>query len=239
MSEQKHAPAGRNQIRGMFNAIARRYDCINRLLSLRRDVAWRKIMAARLPRREQLRVLDVATGTGDVPLSLLKQRADIACIVGVDISEAMLDGARKKICRAGVADTCAVAAADAAALCFPDATFDVVTVAFGVRNFTELEAGLAEIRRVLRADGPLLALEFSLPANPLIRACYLAYFRYLLPRVGGWISRRPDAYRYLNATVEAFPYGDAFADILKRAGFNRIECHALSFGVAMLYIAYK
>lgn len=237
MSEYKHAPGDRNRTRHMFNTIASRYDFINRLLSLRRDVAWRNKLAASLPPREHLRVLDVATGTGDVVRTLLHQSSGASFVAGVDISEAMLGRARQKLKRAGLSENSALAATDAAALCFPDATFDVATVAFGVRNFGDLEAGLREIKRVLREGGQLLILEFSLPANSLMRACYLAYFRYVLPRVAGWISRRPDAYRYLNTTVEAFPYGAVFADILYRAGFDEVTCRPLSFGIATLYSA--
>lgn len=239
MPDGKQDRAGRDQVRHMFNSIALRYDCVNRLLSLRRDVVWRGKLAASLSRRAHPRVLDIATGTGDVLLTLLNRRPELQSIVGADVSEAMLGVARQKIRRAGVESKCGLAAADAAALCFPDATFDVATVAFGVRNFSALETGLKEIRRVLRDDGQLLILEFSLPENRVIRAVYLAYFRHLLPRIGGWISRRPHAYRYLNATVEAFPYGVAFMDILSAVGFHRVERHPLSFGIASLYIAYK
>ncbi len=223
----------------MFNSIALRYDCVNRLLSFRRDVVWRKKLAACVTHRPSLRALDIATGTGDVLLTLVKHFPTVQWAVGADVSETMLGVARKKIRRAGVERKCALAVSDAAALCFPDGTFDVATVAFGVRNFTALETGLKEICRVLREDGQLVILEFSLPENRVFRAVYLAYFRHLLPRIGGWISRRPYAYRYLNTTVEAFPYGTAFMDVLSAVGFHRVERKTLSFGIASLYIAYK
>ncbi len=229
----------RSQIQRMFDAIAFRYDCVNRLLSLRRDVAWRKAMACALPRKPDLRILDLAAGTGDVAMTLLKKCRTIEHIIGADVSLQMLRHAQKKQGRAKVSDAVSFVQADAAALCWAGNTFDVVTVAFGVRNFTELGIGLSEIHRVLRPRGYAIILEFSMPENPLVRAAYLLYFRHILPRVGGLISRQPDAYRYLNRSVEAFPCGQDFCGLLLKAGLVSVQAQPLTCGIATLYIAQK
>lgn len=234
-----HSHEDRNRIQAMFDAIAFRYDCINRWLSLRRDVAWRKALVAALPCSTRLRILDLATGTADVLLAMLAEPANESFIVGADISQAMLKGARKKIERAGKGGSSALAVAAAESLCFPPNVFDIVTVAFGVRNFSDRAVGLAEIYRVLRPGGRLLILEFSLPKNALIRALYLVYFRSVLPRLAGWFSRQTDAYRYLNQSVEAFPDNETFRGMLKETGFQRVALQPLTFGIATLYIAYK
>ncbi len=229
----------RNQIRGMFDAVAFRYDCINRLVSLRRDTAWRKALAAALPDGDGLCALDLATGTGDVALALLRAERRGTQVVGADVSSEMLLRAQRKLHAAGYSAVSAFMQTDAAALCCKSNAFDLVTVAFGVRNFAALEQGLREIRRVLRPGGRALILEFSLPPNRMIHAAYLLYFRHILPRVAGWISRQTEAYRYLNRSVEAFPCGAAFCALLEDAGLVAVEAHPLTFGIATLYIAHK
>lgn len=229
----------RNRIRTMFDAIAFRYDCLNRWLSFRRDVAWREALLEMLPCCTRLRILDLATGTGDVLLALVSGANKDSFVVGADISTAMLHGARAKIIQAGKQDCSCLVAAAAESLCFADNQFDVVTVAFGVRNFSDCNAGLSEMYRVLRPGGRALVLEFSLPENTFVRTFYLAYFRVVLPTVAGWFSHRPDAYRYLNRSVEDFPDPATFCQSLKTAGFQRIALQRLTFGIATLYIAYK
>lgn len=229
----------RNKIRRMFDAIAFRYDFVNRVLSLRRDVIWRKAMVTTLPQRPALHVLDLATGTGDVLLALQKTGTPVTRVVGADVSGAMLQQGREKIEQAGCTASSTLVQTDAASLCFPTHTFDVVTVAFGVRNFSELETGLREMHRVLREDGCAIILEFSLPENFLIRTSYLIYFRHLLPRIAGLLSRQPAAYQYLNRSVEAFPYGEEFCSMLHTAGYTKIEAFPLTFGIATLYVGHK
>ena len=223
----------------MFDAIAFRYDFVNRVLSLRRDVVWRKAMVAARARGQGLHALDLATGTSDVLLALQQAGSPVAHVVGADVSGTMLRYGQQKIEQAGHAASSALVQTDAAALCFSDNTFDVVTVAFGVRNFSELEAGLREMRRVLRADGCAIILEFSLPVNPLFRTAYLLYFRHVLPRIAGLLSRQPAAYHYLNRSVEAFPYGEAVCTMLHDAGYVKIKARPLTFGITTLYIGYK
>ncbi len=229
----------RNRIRGMFDVIAFRYDLVNRVLSLRRDVAWRRAMAVSLPQEKGLHVLDLATGTCDVLLALQQPGSPVSRVTGADVSGAMLRYGQQKINAAGRKDSSTLVQADAAALCFPDDTFDAVTVAFGVRNYSELETGLREMQRVLRPGGRTIILEFSMPENPVFRASYLFYFRHILPRIAGIISRQSGAYHYLNRSVEAFPYGQAFCDLLRAAGFQNITAYPLTFGIAMLYVANK
>ena len=237
MNQPQRIKEERNHIRRMFDAIAFRYDFVNRVLSLRRDVAWRKAMVAALPEQQQLQVLDLATGTCDVLLALQQPGSPVARVVGADVSAAMLRYGQDKINQAHRVNSSRLVQTDAAALCFRDASYDVVTVAFGVRNFSELEKGLQEMHRILRPGGKAIILEFSLPANPLLRAGYLIYFRHILPRIAGLLSRQPGAYQYLNRSVEAFPYGQAFGDLLGNAGFDAIQAHPLTFGIATLYVS--
>ncbi|HOC70967.1 MAG: Ubiquinone/menaquinone biosynthesis C-methyltransferase UbiE [Candidatus Hydrogenedentes bacterium ADurb.Bin101] len=229
----------RGQIQGMFDAIAAHYDCINRWLSLRRDAAWRNALLVALPCSTRMTILDLATGTGEVLLSLVADKYANNFVVGADISAAMLHAARQKIEDDGKEDCTALTMAAAESLCFADNTFDLVTVAFGVRNFSDRDAGLAEMYRVLRHGGRILVLEFSLPENGFIRSAYLVYFRRILPFLAGLISRHPAAYRYLNRSVEEFPESGVFSARLKAAGFQRIALQRLTFGIATLYIAYK
>jgi len=219
----------------MFDRIAHRYDLLNRLLSGRRDVAWRRQMAAMLPDRPDLELLDIATGTADVLLTLFERRKNIAHGVGADMAGRMLATGRDKVARAGLDDRIELVQADALALPFPDESFDAATIAFGIRNVTDVPRGLAEMHRVLRPGGRLLILEFSLPQNALIRWGYLLYFRHMLPRLGALISGDAGAYRYLNRTVEDFPYGEAFCELMRDAGFDNVADRPLTFGIASIY----
>lgn len=221
----------------MFNRIAGRYDCLNRLLSLRRDVAWRNALVRALPEGRALRVLDLATGTGDVLLAMAG-RKDLRG-VGLDPATAMLAVGRKKLAQRGLSRRFPLIPGDALALPFAGASFDAVTIAFGIRNVPEVDTALGEMRRVLRPGGRLLVLEFSLPAFWGIRAPYLVYFRYILPRIGALLSGDGAAYRYLNRSVEAFPCGHAFCALLEAAGFTVSKVRTLSFGIATLYTAER
>ena len=221
----------------MFDRIAPRYDLLNRLLSMRRDVAWRRRVSRSMPRGRPLHILDLATGTADVLLDAA-QRRDVALGVGLDPSPGMLELARTKLERINATDGAprlTLVRGDATALGFRDASFDVVTIAFGIRNVADPLQGLREMHRVLRPGGRALTLEFSLPGNPAFRAFYLAYFRHILPRLGGLISGDAPAYRYLNETVEGFPYGAAFCELMTRAGFTEVSATPLTGGIATLY----
>jgi len=218
----------------MFDRIAGRYDLLNRLLSMRRDVAWRKRLAKSLPDGEALRVLDLATGTADVLLNLHANTGRVALGIGVDKSPGMLEIGKEKVRDSG-AKCLSLVRGDAEFVGFQGESFDAVTIAFGIRNVPDVPAALREMHRVLRPGGRALILECSVPANPLLRAPYLVYFRHILPRIGGYISGDADAYRYLNLTVEAFPRGEDFCALMRDAGFENVTHAPLTFGVAALY----
>ena len=219
----------------MFDRIAFRYDLLNRLLSMRRDVAWRKVLFSKLPVGENLRVIDLATGTGDVLLALSGRRNSLGLGVGLDKSANMLAIGLAKIRKNEGAARLSLLRSDAAGMAIKDASFDAATMAFGIRNVPDVSKTLRDIHRVLKPGGRALILEFSLPGNGLIRALYLFYFRQILTRVGGLVSGDRQAYRYLNETVEAFPYGTAFCELMTGAGFKHVEALPLTFGIATLY----
>ena len=221
----------------MFNRISQRYDLLNRLLSARRDVVWRKKCARLLPQRSGLRVLDLATGTADVAIALLKERPDIAITIGLDPAINMLKIGREKCKKTGA--NVDLINGDAQQLSLKSNSVDVITMAFGIRNVANIEAAFQEMFRVLTDRGRLIILEFSLPTNRLIRLVYLFYFRTILPFIGGLISGDRQAYQYLNRTVEDFPYGQAFCDKLAEAGFTETKALPLTFGIASIYSAEK
>jgi len=230
------APGKTAQVEAMFDEIAPRYDLLNHVLSFGIDVGWRRaavrLLAAALPGRRP-RLLDVATGTGDLALALLK--LDPEEIVGVDLSEPMLAVGREKVAARGETGRIPLVQGDAAALPFPDDSFDGATVAFGVRNFENLREGLAGIRRVLRPGAPLVVLEFSHPRAFPVRQVYTWYSRHVLPRVGRAVSRSQAAYDYLPQSVAVFPDSEAFLSEMRAAGFSNVVEKRLTFGVASLY----
>ena len=222
----------------MFDRIAHRYDLLNRLLSFGRDVAWRKAMVRQLPPGQTLDVLDLATGTADVLLAL-EATGKVQRGVGVDLSAGMLVVGMRKVAARGLTERLLLVRSDAVQLGVADEAFDAVTIAFGIRNVTDVAAGLREIHRCLKPGGRALMLEFSLPANRAFRALYLLYFRHVLPRLGGLVSGDSHAYRYLNETVETFPYGEAFLALMDAAGLRNARGITLTFGIATLYIAER
>lgn len=223
----------------MFDRIAPRYDLLNRLLSGRRDIAWRKVLAQNLPEGTTLNVLDLATGTGDVLLSLASTRHPIQRGLGIDLSGGMLRHAQEKIRARNFTDTLTLVQGDATSLPVRDERYDAVTIAFGIRNVLDVDAALREMHRCLKHGGRALILEFSIPASRLLRFGYLMYFRHLLPRIGAVISGDGQAYRYLNETVESFPYGESFCDLMCQAGFHTVRPIPLTFGIATLYVGDK
>lgn len=218
----------------MFDRIAHRYDFLNHFLSFNRDRAWRKKLAAQLPEGDRLDVLDLATGTADQLLTLFAS-GRVATGTGVDPAEKMLAVGREKIARLNLTDKIKLVTGSAEMIPAADGSFDAITISFGIRNVTDVLRALGEMHRVLRPGGRVLILEFSLPKNGFIRRGYLLYFRKILPRLGGIISGDRYAYRYLNETVETFPYGEAFCDLMREVGFGDIVAKPLTFGVATVY----
>jgi len=218
----------------MFDRIAGRYDLLNHLLSGNRDKAWRKKMADLLPARDNLNVLDLATGTADQLLTLYDGgRVDGG--TGIDMAEKMLAIGREKIEARSLSDRLHLSTGNAERIPLETDTFDVASISFGIRNMTDVPRTLAEMRRVLKPEGRALILEFSLPENRLMKWLYLFYFRYILPRLGAIISGDSGAYRYLNKTVETFPYGEAFCHLMTEAGFKNVVANRLTFGIATIY----
>jgi demethylmenaquinone methyltransferase/2-methoxy-6-polyprenyl-1,4-benzoquinol methylase len=227
------------QVWEMFNRIAGRYDFLNRLLSFRSDIHWRQKMVDFMPEKKGLRILDLATGTADVLITLSALKDKVALGVGVDMARHMLDIGRQKIGRLKHAPFLQLLPADVAHLPFPEGQFDVATIAFGIRNFNSVDQTLGQIRRVLKDNGRLIVLEFSLPGKRALRFLYLLYFRKILPLIGHLISGDPGAYRYLNRSVESFPYGTAFCEILTKHHFQQVIFRPLTFGIATIYVGYK
>ena len=227
------APGKKNEVEAMFDAIAPRYDLLNRVLSFGIDQLWRKRAVAMLQQDRPRRILDVATGTADLAIEALRLHPQK--VVGVDLSEEMLERGRHKIRKLGETDRITLQRGDAERLPFSDAQFDAVLVAFGVRNFEHLDRGLCEIRRVLRKDGAVVVLEFSKPRAFPIKQLYEAYSRHVLPRIGQAVSGDEGAYRYLPASVAAFPDGPDFLQRLQAAGFGDVQWQPLTFGIASLY----
>lgn len=223
----------------MFDGIARRYDFLNHALSLGCDVAWRRRLVLRVAERPVARVLDAATGTGDVMIAVTDACPGLRLNVGLDMAGQMLALGQRKIEKRGLASQAAMMRGTATNLPFQDGSFDAVTIAFGIRNVDDVNAALGAFLRVLRPGGRAFILEFSLPGNALLRSAYLFYFRHVLPRLGGWISGDRVAYQYLNQSVEAFPYGEAFCELLRKAGFTRVSAVGFTFGVATLYQGEK
>jgi len=231
------APPSRSKVWEMFDRIAGSYDLLNRLLSCGMDIGWRRTLCKHLP-AGPLNVLDMATGTADVLLEMDRKQGRIAYGVGSDMSWGMLSYGNEKV-RARNPHSLTLVRSSAICEAFASESFDAVSISFGIRNVMDVNAGLREMHRVLRPGGRALILEFSLPANPIIRAGSLFYFRNILPRIGGLISGDFQAYKYLNETVETFPYGEAFCALMRDAGFIDVRAIPLTFGIATLYLGDK
>lgn len=227
----------RERVEEMFDSIATRYDLLNRILSGGIDRRWRKKAISELEDLKPQRILDIATGTADLALESTRLRP--AEIIGIDISNKMLDIGRHKIMERGYQGIIRLEQGDSEHLQFPDDHFDAITVAFGVRNFENLEAGLAEMHRVLRPGGKVVILEFSQPSRFPVKQFYRFYSYRIMPAVGQWISKERSAYEYLPESVSAFPYGSKFLDILTKTGFTHTRCQSLTFGIASIYTAQK
>lgn len=226
------------EVERMFDKIAPKYDLLNRVLSLGIDVSWRKRALGYLQAAKPRTLLDVATGTADVAImaaKILKPEQ----IVGIDIANQMLDFGREKIRNQQLENVISLETGDSENLRFADHSFDAVTVAFGVRNFENLEKGLAEMLRVLKPGGRVVILEFSRPHIFPFKQLYNSYFKYVLPAIGRLTSRDIRAYTYLFESVQAFPEGDDFLNILTKTGYQNPVCERLTLGICSIYSATK
>lgn len=228
----------KNQVADMFDSIAHRYDFLNRFLSAGIDVRWRKKAIGYLKELHPKNVLDVATGTADVAL-MTEKILKPAAITGIDISDGMLEIGRKKIKEKGLDAVIQLYNGDSADIKYPDNSFDAVTVAFGVRNFQQLEKGLSEILRVLRPGGRLVVLEFSRPKKPIIKGFYNFYMKSVSPNIAKIFSKNKNAYAYLDASIQKFPEGKNFTDILEKVGYKNIVNKPLSLGICSIYCGTK
>jgi demethylmenaquinone methyltransferase/2-methoxy-6-polyprenyl-1,4-benzoquinol methylase len=227
----------KEQVRRMFDAISGNYDGLNRLITFGSDIRWRKRLIRRVSDSNPESILDIATGTGDLALAFAHTPA--RKIVGLDLSPGMLEVGKKKVVKLELQDKVQMVLGDSEALAFPDACFDAATVAFGVRNFENLEKGLSEIYRVLKPGGVLAILETSVPENQFIRWGYHLYGRHVLPLIGKLFSKEEKAYAYLSESAAAFPHGEQFNNILGKIGFIGMKHEPQTLGVATIYTAMK
>lgn len=225
------------QVEQMFDNISGNYDGLNRVISFGVDVKWRKKVIDLVESTKPRKVLDIATGTGDLAISLAKTSASE--IIGLDISEGMLAVGRKKIAEEKLSEKIKMVQADSEALPYENNSFDAITVAFGVRNFENLEKGLAEIFRVLRPNGIFVVLETSVPEKFPFKQGYNFHSKVMLPIIGKLFSKDKIAYSYLSESAAAFPYGEKFNNILRKIGFINVEDKPQTFGVATIYTASK
>lgn len=234
----KEENAGKKeQMAKMFNNISHRYDFLNHFLSLGIDRTWRKRAIGLLKASKPRFILDVATGTGDFAIQAMELQPEK--VTGIDISEGMLEKGREKVEKLRLTSKIELLKGDSEDLKFGDNTFDAVTVGFGVRNFEDLEKGLSEIHRVLKPGATFVVLEFSRPRKFPMRQIYNFYFKNILPGLGRLISSDRSAYTYLPESVQVFPDGTDFENILKKVGFNETSCKPLTFGISSIYVARK
>jgi len=227
----------KQQVEQMFDNISGKYDLLNRILSMGIDVSWRKKVVKSVKKENPATILDIATGTGDLAIAMAKSTD--AKITGFDLSAGMLEVGRKKVEEQNLQNRIEMIQGDAENMPFEDNSFDVITVAFGVRNFENLEKGLNDIYRVLKPGGKFIILEFSQPESFPMKQLYSFYSRTVLPRIGKKISKDQSAYTYLPDSVQAFPYGEEMKKILKKSKFVEPYDKKLTFGIASIYESKK
>lgn len=228
----------KEQVAKMFNNISGTYDFLNHFLSLGIDVIWRKMAIRELLPDKPKYILDVATGTGDFAFESIKI-LNPEKVSGIDISEGMLAIARDKIRKRNLQDVFEVSLGDSEKILFEDDTFDAVTVAYGVRNYENLEKGLSDMLRVLKPAGKIVILEFSKPKVFPVKQAYNFYFKFITPSIGKLFSKDASAYSYLPESVAAFPDGIQFTDLMKKVGFQHTKWRPLAFGICSIYTGTK
>lgn len=227
----------KEQVATMFDNIAGNYDFLNHFLSLGIDIFWRKRLVRKLQKQKPQNILDVATGTADLAIAMMKIKP--FNVVGIDISNGMLEVGRKKIKQQDLEKTIQLQQADSEDLPFKDATFDAVTVSFGARNFENLQKGLSEMARVLKPGGKIYILEFSKPTLFPFKQLYDFYFKFVLPLIGKLLSKDNAAYSYLPESVKAFPHGKELNSIIENCGYTNAKNYPLTMGIASIYTAQK
>lgn len=238
MTPYKDSELGKKeQVTEMFDNVSSNYDFLNRVLTFGIDISWRKNVVALVKEGHAEKVLDIATGTGD--LAIMMAKADIDDVTGLDISPGMLNIGIQKVKDEGLKSKVAMVIGDSEKLPFEEGTFDAITVAFGVRNFENLELGLQEILRVLKPKGSLTVLETSQPTSFPVKQGFQFYSKYVIPTVGKLFSKDKSAYDYLPESAAAFPYGEKFNNILLKTGFNSSKVYPQTLGVATIYHAIK
>lgn len=236
--KSKEEPS-RVEIWRMFDSISRTYDKTNRWMTLGLDLYWRKKVASFLPAKTDISLLDCATGTADQIISLFKHAKNIKEAIGIDLSESMLAIGQKKLKKNSLEKVTELLCASALAIPFPENKFNCVTLSFGIRNVTEVDLCLKEMLRVLKPGGRVVILETSLPKSKILKALHLFYIRKILPLIGSMISKKGDAYKYLNKTAETFPHGKDFCQMLEQAGFKEVESHPMTLGAVSIYVGEK
>lgn len=234
MLREKYPPS-RFEVWKMFDKISSTYDLVNRMMTFGLDGLWRKKMAAFLPEKKSLTLLDCATGTADQLLTFMRYSKKITSAIGIDLSKEMLQIANKKIKKRGYDSCISLQEASLLDLPFRDRCFDCVSISFGIRNVVDVNTALQECFRVLKPLGRILILEGTIPHNRLFKAGHRVYLRYLLPFLGGLISGQPQAYQYLNDTISTFPYGENFCTYLRDAGFTSVKATPLTGGAVFIY----
>lgn len=229
----------KDQIQKMFDGIAPSYDRLNHLMSLGVDRLWRRKAVKELVDGTVQKILDVACGTGDSTIELAKRAGLGSTVIGVDISAGMMEPLMRKAAKAGVHDRIHLKVADGCDLPYADGTFHAVTCSFGIRNFEDKAKGLREFLRVLKPGGKMVILELSVPDGRRLRKLYNVYFMHIMPWIGGLVSGNKEAYRYLPASVRAFPAPEKFCDMIKDAGFRSVRFRTLTLGLCRMYIAEK
>lgn len=232
--------AKKENIRTMFDNIAESYDSLNHIMSLNVDKIWRarairKVISTTRPQK----IMDLACGTGDFSIAIAKRMAERSHVTGVDLSEGMLAVMKTKVKEAYLQNRISIEQGEGELLRFADNSFDVVTIAFGIRNFEDREQGLREVLRVLKPGGKICILELSEPANPIIRSIYRIYFTKVMPFIGGLISGNKAAYKYLPASVINFPQKKEWMAIMKKCGFSNVSHRAYTLGMCRMYIGQK
>lgn len=235
--DQNNPEAKKKQITQMFDGISKSYDLLNRIITLGVDILWRKRVVNIVKKEAHDKILDIATGTGDLVIALAK--IETTEIIGLDISPGMLEIGKKKVIINKLTHRIDMQLGDSEMLRYSDEYFDAVTVAFGVRNFENLALGLSEILRVLKPKGTLVILETSVPEKTPFKQGYGLYTKNLLPLIGRLFSKDKSAYSYLSESAAQFPYGISFNNILKEIGFTTVVHHPQTFGVATIYQAVK